>query len=124
MIDECFNAIEPMLGTKAACTAVGRPRATHYRRQAPPRPRSTTPRPAPPNKLTDEEMGEILDLLRSLRFVDLSPAQVFHILLDEGRYLAITALGRQEAWEDSPEGYPQTPPYQWWNYHDGYGAAM
>ena len=30
-------------------------------------------------------------------------------------YLDITALGRQEEWEDSPEGYPQTPPYQWWN---------
>src|SRR5213075_1898666 len=27
-------------------------------------------------------------------------------------YLDITALGRQEEWEDSPEGYPQTPPYQ------------
>ena len=35
-------------------------------------------------------------------------------------YLDITALGRQEAWEDSPEGYPQTPPYNWWNYHDAY----
>jgi predicted dithiol-disulfide oxidoreductase (DUF899 family) len=37
-------------------------------------------------------------------------------------YLDITALGRQEAWEDSPEGYPQTAPYQWWNYHDNYGS--
>ena len=36
-------------------------------------------------------------------------------------YLDITALGRQEEWEDSPEGFPQTPPYQWWNYHDAYG---
>ena len=35
-------------------------------------------------------------------------------------YLDITALGRQEQWEDSPDGYPQTPPYQWWNYHDAY----
>jgi predicted dithiol-disulfide oxidoreductase (DUF899 family) len=35
-------------------------------------------------------------------------------------YLDITALGRQEEWEDSPEGSPQTPPYQWWNYHDAY----
>ena len=35
-------------------------------------------------------------------------------------YLDITALGRQEPWEDSPEGYPQTPAYQWWNYHDAY----
>jgi predicted dithiol-disulfide oxidoreductase (DUF899 family) len=38
-------------------------------------------------------------------------------------YLDMTALGRQEEWEDSPEGYPQTPPYQWWNYHDAYGAT-
>jgi predicted dithiol-disulfide oxidoreductase (DUF899 family) len=35
-------------------------------------------------------------------------------------YLDITALGRQEEWEDSPEGYPQTPPYKWWNWHDTY----
>jgi predicted dithiol-disulfide oxidoreductase (DUF899 family) len=35
-------------------------------------------------------------------------------------YLDMTALGRQEEWEDSPEGYPQTPPYEWWNYHDAY----
>ena len=35
-------------------------------------------------------------------------------------YLDITALGRQEEWEDSPEGNPQTPPYRWWNYHDAY----
>jgi predicted dithiol-disulfide oxidoreductase (DUF899 family) len=33
-------------------------------------------------------------------------------------YLDITALGRQEEWEDSPDGYPQTPPYQWWIWHD------
>ena len=37
-------------------------------------------------------------------------------------YLDITALGRQETWEDSPEGYPQTAPYEWWNWHDEYGA--
>ncbi|BBZ11307.1 DUF899 domain-containing protein [Mycobacterium branderi] len=36
-------------------------------------------------------------------------------------YLDMTALGRQENWEDSPEGYPQTPPYEWWNWHDEYG---
>jgi len=38
-------------------------------------------------------------------------------------YLDMTALGRQEEWEDSPEGYPQTPPYQWWHWHDEYGNA-
>ena len=38
-------------------------------------------------------------------------------------YLDITALGRQEEWEDSPDGYPQTPPYVWWHRHDEYPAA-
>ena len=37
-------------------------------------------------------------------------------------YLDITPLGRQESWENSPEGYPQTPPYKWWNWHDNYYA--
>ncbi|KMO79384.1 hypothetical protein BST22_23905 [Mycolicibacterium chubuense] len=35
-------------------------------------------------------------------------------------FLDITALGRQETWEDSPPGYPQTAPYQWWRHHDLY----
>ena len=35
--------------------------------------------------------------------------------------LDLTPFGRQEAWEDSPEGYPQTPPYAWWRRHDEYG---
>jgi predicted dithiol-disulfide oxidoreductase (DUF899 family) len=38
-------------------------------------------------------------------------------------YLDITALGRQEIWEDSPEGYPQTQAYAWWNRHDEYDEA-
>jgi predicted dithiol-disulfide oxidoreductase (DUF899 family) len=37
--------------------------------------------------------------------------------------LDLTPLGRQEGWEDSPEGYPQEPPYQWWRRHDEYGTA-
>jgi predicted dithiol-disulfide oxidoreductase (DUF899 family) len=35
-------------------------------------------------------------------------------------YLDVTPLGRQEKWEDSPEGYPQDPPYTWWRLHDEY----
>ncbi|MCW2689120.1 MAG: hypothetical protein JWR37_4010 [Mycobacterium sp.] len=34
--------------------------------------------------------------------------------------LDLTPYGRQEEWEDSPEGWPQTPPYQWWRLHDEY----
>ena len=36
----------------------------------------------------------------------------------------MTALGRQEDWEGSPDDYPQTrggSPGEWWNYHDAYG---
>lgn len=35
-------------------------------------------------------------------------------------YLDMTALGRQEIWEDSPDGYPQERPYKWWNWNDSY----
>ena len=38
-------------------------------------------------------------------------------------YLDITPLGRQEVWENSPEGYPQTPTYKWWNWHNSYVAG-
>ncbi len=59
--------------------------------------------------------------------------RIFRTYLIDGRgdeamgstwsYLDITALGRQEEWEDSPEGHPQTATYEWWNYHDSYGSA-
>jgi predicted dithiol-disulfide oxidoreductase (DUF899 family) len=35
--------------------------------------------------------------------------------------LDLTPLGRQEDWEDSPAGYPQTARYEWWRRHDEYG---
>jgi Bacterial protein of unknown function (DUF899) len=40
-------------------------------------------------------------------------------------YLDMTAMGRQEEWEDSPESYPPSKPYKWWNWNDSYalGAA-
>ncbi|MEX2542778.1 MAG: DUF899 domain-containing protein [Trueperaceae bacterium] len=37
-------------------------------------------------------------------------------------YLDLTPLGRQEEWEDSPAGWPQTSPYEWWRHHDRYEA--
>jgi predicted dithiol-disulfide oxidoreductase (DUF899 family) len=32
-------------------------------------------------------------------------------------YLDLTALGRQEERDDSPEGYPQSRAYEWWRRH-------
>lgn len=44
------------------------------------------------------------------------------VFVNTWNLLDMTALGRQEAWEDSPEGYPQSPPYEWWDWHDEYGT--
>lgn len=48
---------------------------------------------------------------------------VYHTYCTDGRgveylgsnfsYLDLTPFGRQEVWEDSPKGWPQTPPYAW-----------
>lgn len=55
---------------------------------------------------------------------------VFHTYFTNGRgvevldtnftLLDMTPLGRQEEWEDSPAGWPQSPPYEWWRRHDEY----
>jgi predicted dithiol-disulfide oxidoreductase (DUF899 family) len=42
------------------------------------------------------------------------------VFVNTWRFLDMTALGRQEDWEDSPEGYPQNKPYEWWSWHDTY----
>jgi predicted dithiol-disulfide oxidoreductase (DUF899 family) len=38
--------------------------------------------------------------------------------------LDLTPYGRQEEWEDSPEGWPKTPAYEWWRRHDEYGSEQ
>lgn len=35
-------------------------------------------------------------------------------------YMDLAPYGRQEDWEDSPEGWPQGPRYAWWRHHDRY----
>jgi predicted dithiol-disulfide oxidoreductase (DUF899 family) len=35
-------------------------------------------------------------------------------------FLDLTPLGRQEDWEDSPDGSPRNARYQWWRRHDEY----
>ena len=60
--------------------------------------------------------------------------EVFRTYFTDGRaaeaigpvwsFLDLTPFGRQETWEDSPEGYPQDPPYSWWRLHDEYEEAV
>jgi putative transposase len=89
MTDAAIVELAPMVGIAAACRALGHVRATLYRRRRPPCLRLVpVPRPRPARSLSDGERAGVLDLLRSPRFVDLAPAQVYATLLDEGTYLA------------------------------------
>jgi len=88
VIDACFAKLKPLVGTAGACRGSGKSRATHYRRCQPPKLGPRRPRGTPSNALSEAETAELLALLRSPRFVDLAPAQVWAILLDESRYVA------------------------------------
>lgn len=77
------------VGTAPACRALGVPRAGLYRRRKPsPREAApTAPRPKPPNALDLQERQTVLDTLRSERFMDKAPTEVYATLLDEASYL-------------------------------------
>ena len=68
------------------CAALGVSRATLGRRLVPPAPRAAKSRPAL-RGLREEEKQRVVEALSSERFVDRSPAEVVHTLLDEGEYL-------------------------------------
>ncbi len=82
-----FGDLKPLVGTQGACAALGRSRATYYRRCRGPRLGPPAPRPTPPSALSQHERDAVLGLLRG-RFVDAAPAQAWATLLDEGTYLA------------------------------------
>jgi transposase InsO family protein len=88
MTQQAVEELTPLVGTRPACRALGVAPATIYRRrrpaQPPPEPR---PRPRSGRSLSLPEQEAVLEVLRSERFVDSSPAQVWATLLDEGRYL-------------------------------------
>jgi putative transposase len=88
MIEQAVEELTPLVGTRPACRALGVAPATIYRRRRPvQRPCEPQPRPRPARSLSTPEQEAVLDVLRSDRFVDSSPAQVWATLLDEGRYL-------------------------------------
>src|SRR5438067_2372334 len=87
--DQTITELAPVIGTRAACAAVGRSRATYYRyhRQSPSSPRPSRKRVPQPRALSPAERAEVLGVLHQERFVDQAPASVYANLLDEGRYL-------------------------------------
>jgi putative transposase len=77
VIDEAFAQLEPLMGVTAACALTGLSRATLHRRRNP-KPATFGPRPAPaphPAALSAAERAQVLQILRSARFVDKAPAQ-------------------------------------------------
>ncbi len=51
-------------------------------------------------------------------------ARGLEALMSTCHILDLTAYGRQEKWEDSPQGWPQTPTYSDWpKHHDRYEGA-
>jgi len=93
VIDAAIAELAPSVGVRAACDAVGVAQASYYRRHrhspAPQRPAPVPHRDrAQPRGLSVAEQQAILHELHSGRFADLAPAEVWAILLDEGRCLA------------------------------------
>jgi len=85
---DAVTALAPEVGAAAACAAFDLPRVSFYRlrvRRARV-PVAPGPRKAPPRTLASDERQTVLDLLRSERFVDLAPAEIYASLLDEGVY--------------------------------------
>ena len=75
------------VGVRAACDALGVPRASYYRdQQGPKSARRQVERPASPLAWTCEEHQVVLGLLHAERFVDKAPSEVYATLLDEGIY--------------------------------------
>lgn len=75
------------IGVKDACRAMKIPRATFYHRSRPKR-RSPRPRRRSHRALSEDEREQILLVLTSDPYADLSPRQVYFDLLSQGVYLA------------------------------------
>ena len=90
MIAATVEELTPLIGTRPACRALGASPATIYRRRRPPEPRPPRPRPTPARALSEPERQQVLEVLHSERFVDVSPEETWATLLDEGTYLCST----------------------------------
>ena len=88
MMDQ-IAALPPRSGLIAAsCAALGLSRASLHRRLALQKnPGGACLRPKPRRALSQGEQETILNVLRSPRFADQAPAEIYASLLDEGKYL-------------------------------------
>jgi len=91
ILDDAFTTLLGLQVTVvAACALTGISRATHYRRVNPPGPK-TDPIPhaewkKPPSTLSEDERGNVLAVINSPTYADLSICQIWARELDEDRY--------------------------------------
>ena len=86
-----MNLVESLakeVGLRQACSALAIPRAVYYRwrNRGEHGPKGRQKR-RPPLSLDAAEERAVLEVLHSDRFVDKAPQEIYHTLLDEGRYL-------------------------------------
>ena len=87
MIGDHFDDLAAVTCASRACALLGASRAARHRRSQPAKHGPAMPRPAPPNALSEAERQHVLAVLRSEKYCDLAPAQVWAQLLDDGVYL-------------------------------------
>jgi putative transposase len=87
IMDAAVDELTQIVGTKRACEALGRSRASYYRERRGPRYGPPAPRRSA-RALSELEADAVIDTLNEERFCDKAPAQVWATLLDEGTYLA------------------------------------
>lgn len=115
-----------------ACRCIGMCERTLQRwQQTPDDRRPQAPRPEPKNKLSAEEVQQVLDICHEPRFASLPPSQIVPTLADEDRYIAsestfyrvlhrageMTRRGRQKAAQSRPlSTWKATAPRQVWTW--------
>lgn len=116
----------------AACQCVGISERTRQRWQhSPDDRRPAALRPVPKNRLSAEEVQQVLAICHEPRFASLPPAQIVPVLADEGRYIAsestfyrvlrrygeVSHRGRQQAGQSRPlSTWKATGPNQVWSW--------
>jgi len=91
ILDEAFTALIALsISVVLACRLTGRSRASHYRRVNPPSAKATpvpqAERAKPPSTLSEEERADVLAVINSEQYSDLSICQIWARELDEDRY--------------------------------------
>lgn len=126
------EAVDSGASLTKACQRVGLSQRTLQRwRTVSDDRRATSPRPVPKNKLSAEEVQQVLAVCHEPRFASLPPAQIVPRLADEKRYIAsestfyrvlrhageMTRRGRQKAPKSKPlSTWNATAPNQHWTW--------